>query len=167
MDIFCITTTFSATLGRMGVLDACKILPVRTFEPGEVILRDGERTGLLYILVSGRVEVVKGETGINTVSEPGAFFGEMSVLLDTPHTATVRTLERSVFHVAEDPLGFLHSSPTIAMELSRILARKLHYVTSYLVDLKRQFEDSGDHLAIVGEVIESLVHHQEPRVSPG
>lgn len=151
----------------MVVLDLCKTLPLRTFGPGEVILGDGERTGLLYILVSGGVEVVKGEIHISVVSEPGAFLGEMSLLLDTPHTATVRTLEPSVFYVAEDPLGFLHSSPAIAMELSRVLARKLHYITSYLVDLKRQFEDSGDHLAMVGEVIESLVHHQEAKVSPG
>ncbi len=151
----------------MNVLEACKILPVRKFGPGEVILRDGERTGLLYILVSGSVEVVKDDIAVNAISEPGALFGEMSVLLNAPHTATVRTLEDSVFHVADDALGFLRSSPEITMELSQLLARKLHHVTSYLVDLKRQFADSGDHLAIVGEVVESLVNSQERKVTLG
>ncbi len=151
----------------MAVLDFCRSLPVRTFGPGEVVLREGERSGLLFIMVSGAVEVVKGEIRINTVCEPGAFFGEMSVLLDAPHMATVRTLESTTFHVTEDPLAFLRSSPAIAMDLSRLLARKLHLVTTYLADLKRQFEGSGDHLAMVDEVLEGLLHHQEAKVSPG
>ena len=78
----------------MAVLDLCKGLPERKFAKGETLLEEGKRAGLLYILVTGTVEVVKGETQINTVGEPGAFFGEMSVLLDAPHTATVRALER-------------------------------------------------------------------------
>ncbi|MGH8659564.1 MAG: cyclic nucleotide-binding domain-containing protein [Gammaproteobacteria bacterium] len=155
------------TLHAMAVLDLCKTLPVRTFGPGEVVLAEGQRTGLLYILVSGTVEVVKGEIRISTVSEPGAFFGEMSVLLDAPHMATVRTIESSTFHVTQDPLGFLRSTPALAMDLSRVLARKLHFVTTYLADLKRQFEGSGDHLAMVDEVLESLLHHQEAEASPG
>ncbi|MGH9891256.1 MAG: cyclic nucleotide-binding domain-containing protein [bacterium] len=110
----------SDTLPAMAVLDLCGSLPVRTFGPGEVVLREGERSGLLFIMVSGTVEVVKGEIRINTVCEPGAFFGEMSVLLDAPHMATVRTVESTTFHVTEDPLAFLRSSPAIAMDLSRL-----------------------------------------------
>ena len=157
------------TLDGMGtsILHVSESLPLRCFGAGEEILRDGERTGLLYILISGTVQVVKGETEINTVSEPGAIFGEMSALLELPHTATVRTLEPTTFRVADNALEFLDSNPTIALALSQILARKLHYVTSYLVDLKRQFEDSGDHLAMVGEVIECLVHHQPSGAVPG
>ena len=34
------------------------------------------------------------------MAEPGAVFGELSVLLDKPHTAEVRALEPSQFHVA-------------------------------------------------------------------
>jgi CRP-like cAMP-binding protein len=151
----------------MAILDLCKDLPERAFRKGEVLLEEGKRAGVLYILVSGAIEVVKGDVQINTVSDPGAFFGEMSVLLDAPHMATVRALEDSTFFVAEDPVAFLRSNPEIAMELSRLLARRLHYVTSYLVDLKRQFEGSGDHLEIVDEVLEGLVHHQEPEATPG
>jgi CRP/FNR family cyclic AMP-dependent transcriptional regulator len=150
-----------------SVLDRCRSLPLRTFAAGETILAEGTRSGVLYILASGVIEVVKGDVQINTASEPGAFFGEVSTLLDVPHTATVRALEACTFHVAEDPLAFLRSNPEIALELSRLLARRLHFVTTYLVDVKRQFEGSGDHLAIVDEVLESLSHHQEAEASPG
>ena len=35
------------------------------------------------------------------VTEPGAVFGELSVLLDQPHTADVRAVTASQFHVAD------------------------------------------------------------------
>jgi CRP-like cAMP-binding protein len=143
-----------------SILPACRDLPLRSFAAGETILAEGTPSDVLYVLVTGAVEVVKGDVQIVAVHEPGALFGEMSVLLETPHTATVRALEPSTLHVAEDPLGFLHANPEIAFELSRLLARRLHFVNGYLVDLKRQFEGSGDHLAMVDEVLESLVHHQ-------
>lgn len=148
-------------------IEFCKTLPLRTFGPREVVLEEGRRSGLLFILASGSVEVLKGDVPVSTISEPGAFLGEMSVLLDAPHMATVRTLEPSAFHVAEDPESFLRSSPSIAMELARMLAGKLNLVTSYLADLKHQFADSGDHLEMVDEVLEGLLHHQDRKAEPG
>jgi hypothetical protein len=37
----------------------------------------------------------------------------------------------------------------------------------YLVDLKRQFSGYGNHLEMVGEVLESLMHQQDRDFSPG
>jgi CRP/FNR family transcriptional regulator, cyclic AMP receptor protein len=145
----------------MDVLELCKTLPLRTFGPQEVVIEQERRCGMLFILVSGCIEVVKGDVQVSIISQPGAFLGEMSVLLDAPHMATVRALETSTFHVADDPEGFLRSNPTIAMELARMLAGKLNLVTSYLADLKHQFADSGDHLEMVDDVLEGLLHHQD------
>jgi CRP/FNR family cyclic AMP-dependent transcriptional regulator len=150
-----------------SVLVQSRALPVRTFTAGEIVLAEGSRTGVLYVLASGSVEIVKGDIQITTVAEPGTFFGEMSALLDTPHTATVRALEASTFHVADDPLAFLHANPETAFALARLLARRLHFVNSYLVDVKRQYADKDDHLAMVDEVLETLVHHQEPPAAAG
>jgi CRP-like cAMP-binding protein len=150
-----------------SVLRACEGLPTRTFAAGEAVIQEGSPAGELFVLASGAVEIVKGDVQITTVAEPGSFFGEMSVLLGMPHTATVRTLQPSTFHVTDDALGFLHAHPESAFEIARLLARRLHFVNSYLVDLKRQFEGSGDHLAMVDEVLETLVHHQEPAAAAG
>jgi CRP-like cAMP-binding protein len=142
-------------------------LPLRTFDTGETVLAEGHRSGMLYVLASGRVEVLKEGVQINVIGERGAFFGEVSVLLDEPHTATVRALEPTTFHVVDEPLVFLRSRPVLALEVARLLARRVHYLTTYLVDVKRQFADSGGHLGIVDEILESLAHHQEPEVSAG
>jgi CRP-like cAMP-binding protein len=143
------------------VIAHCKGLPEKTFDTGQEILKEGLKTGILYILAAGSVEVVKGDFQINVVSEPGSFFGEMSILLDQPHMATVRALEPSRFYVVDDPRTFVASHPDIILSLAKLLAKRLHGVTSYLVDLKTQFEDRKDHLGMVDEVLESLIHRQE------
>src|SRR5262245_64556343 len=90
-------------------------LPLVTYQPGETVITDGSRTGRLLILRKGAVAIVKEDTEIAKVAEPGAVFGELSVLLDQPHTADVRTLEASQFHVAnaaslfaQDPIAVLY-----------------------------------------------------------
>jgi CRP/FNR family transcriptional regulator, cyclic AMP receptor protein len=149
------------------ILDLCVGLPQRTFPAGEILLEEGKRAGVLYILASGTVEVLKGDLQIATVNMPGAFFGEVSVLLDLPHMATVRATTDVTLFVAAQPLEFLQSQPAIALNLARLLAQRLHSVTTYLVDLKRQFEGHESHLSMVDEVLETLVHHQGKKSTPG
>jgi CRP-like cAMP-binding protein len=149
------------------ILRLCAGMPQRTVAAGEVILQEGQRSGVLFILVEGAVEILKGDVQVNTVDEPGAIFGEMSVLLESAHMATVRALEPSRFHVVHDAAGFLHSDPAVALAVSRLLARRLHAVNTYLGDLKRQFEDRDDHFGMVDEVLETLMHHQGEPLAPG
>lgn len=149
------------------VLEASRSLPTRRFAPGEIVLRDGEIAGVLLVLDEGTVEVVKRDVQISTIAEAGAVFGEMSALLGTPHTSTVRALSESTFRVAEDPMAFLHAHPEIALEVAKLLSRRLQLVTDYLADVKEQFADRSDHLGMVDEVLDSLVHHQEPPSEPG
>jgi CRP-like cAMP-binding protein len=149
------------------ILSFCQGLPEKTSGPGEVLLAEGGREEILYILIEGEVEVLKGDFQINTVSEPGAIFGEMSVLLDLPHTATVKTHTPSRMHVVEHASEFLQSHTDIAYQLAKLLAQRLHSITTYLVDLKSQFEDQKDHLGMVDEVLETLVHQQAEECTPG
>jgi len=149
------------------LLELCKSVPVREFEPGAPLLVEGRKSGLLYILMDGDVEIVKGEFQINIVSDPGAIFGEISVLLDIPHMATVRALSRCRAHEVRDGSGFLKAHQEIAYHLAELLARRLQGVSTYLVDLKQQFASHGNHLAMVDDVLETLVNQQHQRFMPG
>ena len=149
------------------ILSFCQGLPEAVFNPGDVLLGEGEREGVLYILLEGEVEVLKGDFQINTVSEPGAIFGETSVLLDIPHTATVKALTSCRAYVVKRASEFLQSHKDISYQLARLLAQRLHGITTYLVDLKNQFEDQQDHLGMVDEVLETLVHQQAEECTPG
>jgi len=142
-------------------------LPEQHFEAGKVLLAEGGEDRYLYVLIEGEVEVLKGETQVNTQSEPGSIFGELAVLLDVPHTATVRAVTPCRAYFVEDGAAFLRSNPDMAFHLATLLARKLNSITTYLVDLKRQFQDQGDHLGMVDEVLESLLHQPAEEHQPG
>ena len=79
---------------RLAIFQKClAALPLETYQAGQTVIAEGSRTGRLLILVKGKVAIVKEDTEIATVAEPGALFGELSALLDQPHTADVRALE--------------------------------------------------------------------------
>ena len=150
-----------------SILEFCRDIPIRDFAPGAIVLAEGEKSGLLYVLVDGEVEIVKGDFQINHVSDPGAIFGEISVLLDIPHMATVRALTPCRLHEIRGGSAFLQSHQQVTFHLALMLAQRLHGVSTYLVDLKHQFTDREDHLGMVDDVLESLVNQQRQRFVPG
>lgn len=150
-----------------SILDHCRSLDVSTVAAGETLLPEGASTGLLYVLVEGEVEILKGTFQVDTVAEPGAIFGEVSALLGTAHMATVRTVSAVRVHRIERAVDFLAAHPEVALEIARLLAQRLTSVTNYLVDVKRQFDDFQGHLGIVDEVLEAIVHQQRRPFTPG
>ena len=121
-----------------SILDKCAGVPRREFGAGTVLLSEGETSGRLYILADGSVEVLRGDTQVAVIGEPGSVFGELSVLLNRPHTATVRATSPVGVFVFADAESFLKSNPDIAFLLGKLLAERLNAATTYLVDLKRQ-----------------------------
>src|SRR5215831_9024407 len=99
-------------------------LPLVTYQAGETVLAAGSRSGRLLILRNGAVAIVKEAIEIAKVTEPGAIFGELSALLDRPHTADVRALEPSQFHVA-DAAALLLQDPIVLVYVAAVLARRL------------------------------------------
>jgi CRP/FNR family cyclic AMP-dependent transcriptional regulator len=146
--------TFKALLSR------CADRPQSTFPPGWVVLEEGKKTGVLYVLESGTVEVSKEGETIDIVSQAGAVFGEVSALLGTPHIATVRVTTESRFRVIADPLRFLEQNSDVALHVAALLARRLTAVTAYLIDIKQQFAGREDHLGMVDKVLHGLLHMQ-------
>ena len=98
-------------------------LQLVTYQVGETVIAYGSRTARLFILKKGAVAIVKEDTEIAKVTDPGAVFGEFSVLLDQPNKVDVRTLETSQFHVA-DATVLVKQNP-IAAHVTMVLARQL------------------------------------------
>ena len=70
-------------------------------------------------------------------------------------------------HVVDEANVFLRSHLGITYGVAQLLAQRLHSMTTYLADLKRQYEDQEDHLGMVDEVLETLTHQQGERVDVG
>jgi CRP-like cAMP-binding protein len=141
-----------------NVLELCRDMETVTFAPGEVLMPEGGKTGVLYILISGAVEVVKGETPITEIREPGAIFGEISLLLDCPHPASVEALETTLCHVIRNGREFLIETPRMSLAVSELLASRLKGMIAYLADIRSQYADRKDHLGMVDELLLDLAH---------
>lgn len=150
-----------------AVLDYCDEDHRRELTAGTVIIREGSATGHLFVLVEGTLEVLKGDTVVASIAEPGAIVGEMSALLQQPHTATVRTVSNAIVYEIDDAAAFLRAQPAVALFIATLLAQRLNVATSYLADLKRQYAGHGTHLAMVSEVLAGMVNLAPAQVSPG
>ena len=134
---------------------------------GEPVVRQGEPGGRLLVLISGTVVVSRDEVAVARTDRPGAVFGEMAVALGRPATATVTCETDAVFAVADDAEEFLAAHPEAAMDIVRLMAARLDAMTQYLVDVKNQYADRGDHLGMVDTVLDALSHHQATPARPG
>ncbi len=79
-------------LGANEIAAILRELRLRTFDPGEIIVTEGERRRSMFLIAGGRVRVyVRRDDGSSSpVRDLGAgdFFGEISMIRDTPRTAT-------------------------------------------------------------------------------
>jgi len=106
---------------------------LRTCPSGTVLMNEGEQAAALHILISGRLDVIKGGKKIHEISEPGAFFGELAFLLGTVRSASVISAAAETRflclpnHEAE---RIWREFPEFAWQLARTIARRLHETTS-------------------------------------
>jgi len=136
-------------------------LPLATYQAGETVFAAGSRTGRLLILRKGAVAIVKEAVEIAKVAEPGAVFGELSVLLDRPHTVDVRALETSQFHVA-DAATLLVQDPIALLYVAAVLARRLDGANQALIELKNELS-AGQPPGVIAKTVEKM----EGLLSPG
>lgn len=141
-------------------------LPEVRFEPGQAVVREGERDGAVWVVVSGRLEVRKGVVVVNAITQPGALIGEVSVLLGKPYGATVVATEPCVLRHAADGAALLASHPDITRLVAVGLAERLNFVTTYLADLKHQYGDAPG-LAMVSDVLREIGLRRGPPARPG
>ncbi|MCB9727821.1 MAG: patatin-like phospholipase family protein [Deltaproteobacteria bacterium] len=112
------------------VLDAAldRIASVRLFA-GEWLFRGGEPGDRMYLVMSGRVEVIReGADSVLAVVGPGETIGELAVLTQADRSASVRALrDAELLEIGADLLGeLLAQHPAFGASLARVLARRLH-----------------------------------------
>jgi CRP-like cAMP-binding protein len=95
-----------------------------------------------------------------SISEPGAFMGEISAVLESVPTASVVAIENSTVHVVDQASASVQRQPELTFAIAQLLARRLSAVTAYLVDIKRQYADTNTHLALMDEVLANIITMQ-------
>jgi ATP-binding cassette, subfamily B, bacterial len=61
-------------------------------QPGKTVVIEGEPGERFYVVLSGMLEVTQAGRGSRTLLRPGDYFGEVSLAMDVPRTASVRAV---------------------------------------------------------------------------
>ena len=117
-----------SSLPTADLLTVIQRMALHEVVPQQVVVKEGDRGGSLYVIVDGAVAVTVGEGAATRQLarlEQGAFFGELGLLTDDPRSATVTAVE-----------------PTRLLEISRDLAWEvIEHAPEVLRTLLRFFRD--------------------------
>lgn len=106
---------------------------VQSFARGDIIAEEGSAGVGWYVLLSGRVGVIKAGTQITEFATRGAVFGEISSILSRPRTARLIALEPTTLMHFEANLDELVSKyPAVAKTVLVSLAQRLEKTTEAL-----------------------------------
>lgn len=103
----------------------------RSFSKGKVVVKEGEQSQGMYVMLSGRAKVQRaddeGKEVILAVLGPGEFFGEMSLIDEEPRSATVVTLDPCEFiAITKEAFQFLIAQNNeVCLRIMRSLVQRL------------------------------------------
>ena len=103
-----------------GVFDSFRLLA------GETLFREGDEGDRMYVVLEGRMDILVGDTIVETASE-GGIVGEMALIDDAPRAATVvaTTLCRLVAVDRKRFHSLVQSDPAFGTHVMKVLADRL------------------------------------------
>lgn len=134
--------------------DAPQHFNQQLFPAGAVLIPEGGKLNTMFVLRSGTLEVVRGGIVVTTIQQPGTIFGEMAVLLDSPHSATVRAVSLVEVYVIPDAVSVLEARPTLLLQIARLLAKRVSNTTAALVAAESGHADAP--LVLSSETVAQL-----------
>ncbi len=102
----------------------------RTYQPGEIIIRQGEVGDCMYVIQEGQVQVVIVQDGREVclaVRGPGEFFGEMALFEHQVRMANVRamTLVRVLTVDRKNLIHRVHEDPSLAYRIIQVMSHRI------------------------------------------
>lgn len=125
----------------------------KKYKKGNIIVLEQEMGAALFVIVSGKVKVVRtdeeGREVILSIFGPGEFFGEMSLLDGLTRSATVvATAKAELFMIhRREFLDLLHQYPAVAISLLAELTMRLRKADAQIKSLS--LKDAAGRVANV------------------
>jgi CRP-like cAMP-binding protein len=151
----------------IDIIEMTRSAPDVVVPSGTIVIVEGERTGALYVLVGGVLEVRRRGRAVVQMSEPGTIVGELGLLLDTVASADVVAIGECVVRRLDDAERTFAENPAFAQHLATLLAHRLWQVSTYLSDVQAQYADRADTLGLMPTVLQELLGGRRPPVEPG
>jgi CRP-like cAMP-binding protein len=123
-------------------------MKIKKFKKDELICQEDTLGGEMYVIISGKAQVYKmiDNTRIDLAyEEEGDFFGEISLLINCPRTASVVAVEDTEVLVLSKTsfIDKIVSDPRFALKMATTMANRLeeaHKVISTLEGARRSLE---------------------------
>lgn len=124
---------------------------IQSYGDGEIIVREGDQANDMFVIRSGRVEILKEVAGHQVrlaMLDRGSFFGEMSLLEGLPRSATARAIGDTQLLVLRPGslLLQIRRDPTFAFELLQQMSHRIRELNDKLV-FKVATAEFGNRLA--------------------
>ncbi len=125
----------------------------REFEPGEIVIQENDFDSSVYIMIKGKLEIIKDGKFVCYLTKNGEMFGEMGVVDGSPRSATIRATERTMV-MGIDAAVIDHSVRSSGVSLcyiiyrlfSEVLAERLRATTEENIKLKQTFSKFSNQL---------------------
>jgi CRP-like cAMP-binding protein len=144
-------------LGPAELEPISKLIFEKTADRGEIVLLEAESPDNLYFVASGVVKVFKtsseGKEQILSIVRPGESFNDVAVFDGGLNPASARAMSPVVLYGMKrnDMEAILRAHPRIALNVIKVLARRVRYFVSLVEDL------SFRH--VIGRVAKILLEH--------
>ncbi len=100
------------------------------FNIGETIIKEGEASEGLFVLLQGKVGVYKKDLSVAEITQRGTVFGELGLILGVPRTATIQALEPTfVLFVKLSLEDLVLHYPQLTKKILKGLAERLSTTT--------------------------------------
>jgi CRP/FNR family transcriptional regulator len=125
----------------------------RTFEPGQVVFREGDSSDTCYIVRDGHARAIREHSGGRTITlatfGTGDIFGELAMFEDERRSATVEAIEPTsvVAVLGPDMRRLMGEHPQIAQRLVIALGRRLREMNERLA--RQSFQTVQSRVAVV------------------
>jgi len=145
------------------------------YSKGEVIVKEGDHSSIIYILMDGELGVYKGDEKVAEITGKGLIFGEMSSILQQPRsTSVIAETESDIMVYRGGIQSITKKFPHVAIKIMAMLAERLQDMNSRYHDLQVQYSAEQAKLKKALQELEELkaqrpgapVREPEPKDEP-
>ena len=132
---------YFSDLGLAELESIRKLVFEKTADRAETILLEGEQATSLYFVASGAVKVfktsVEGKEQILSIVRPGESFNDVPIFDGGPNPASARTMGPVLLYGIKksDMESILRDHPQIALNVIKVLAKRVRHLVSLVEDL--------------------------------
>ena len=133
------------------------------YPAGSMLFEEGDEGDSLYLIVDGKVSIIKAGTEVLFFDEKGYCLGEIALIDNKPRSATVKTVKPTQFLriTRNDFYNAMAREPRIGSGMFRVLNDKIRRDLEIQMSAIRKEIAQEESMRLAAEVQQSLLPNQE------